>query len=108
MPEHVRPRWADPDDVRAPVPIDRLVGDDATNAPSRLWWTAESTRNGADNGPAVKALSGPWFAASWFKWGEMARSLDVATRTISLDSMVRDTAPDAEAVRGWCGGRTRR
>ena len=134
MPDFVRRRWADPDDARAPVSIDRFVGDDATNALSWLWWTAELTRDGADYGPTVEALSGRWFAPSWLKLGVMhhraaaqavveflgaaedeatagacgralARTVDVALRTISLDSLAPDPAPDAEAVREWCAGR---
>jgi Family of unknown function (DUF6339) len=115
----------------APIAIDRFVGDDATNAMSRLWWTAELTWDGADYGPTVKALSGPWFAGSWLKLGVlhhraaaqavveflaatedeatagdrgrvMSRSLDLAMKTISLDSLAPALAPDAEAVREWC------
>ena len=131
LPDYVRWRWKDPDDRQSPIAIDRFVGDDATNALSRLWWTAELTRDGADYRPAVKALSGPWFAASWLRLGvlhhraaaqavveflgaaedeatagdrgrRMARSLDVATRTLALDSLAPAPAPDVEAIREWC------
>jgi hypothetical protein len=131
MPDYVRWRWKDSEDRQSPIAIDRFVGDDATNALSRLWWTAELTRDGADYGPTVKALSGPWFAGSWLKLGVlhhraaaqavveflaaaedeltagdrgrvMARSLDVAMRTIALDSLAPAPAPDAEAIREWC------
>jgi Family of unknown function (DUF6339) len=134
LPNYPRWRWADPRDARAPIPIDRFVGDDATNALSWLWWTAELTRNGADYGPTVKALSGPWFTPSWLKLNAMhhraaalavvdflgaaedeatagdhgramIRALDIALRTLSLDSLAPDAAPDAEAVREWCSGR---
>ena len=126
-----RRRWKDSEDRQPPIAIDRFVGDDATNALSRLWWTAELTRDGADYGPTVKALSGPWFAASWLNLGVlhhraaaqavveflaaagneltagdrgrvMARSLDLAMRTISLDSLAPAPAPDAEAIHEWC------
>jgi hypothetical protein len=131
LPDYVRWRWKAPEDRRSPIAIDRFVGDDATNAMSRLWWTAELTRDGADYGPTVKALSGPWFAASWLRLGVLhhraaaqavveflaaaadeataddrgrmiARSLDVAMRTFALDSLAPAPAPDAEAVREWC------
>jgi hypothetical protein len=92
---------------------------------------AELTRDGADYGPTVEALSEPWFAAPWLKLfvlhrraaaqavveflaaaadeatvGDrgrpIARSLDLAMKTISLDSLASASVPDAEAIREWC------
>jgi hypothetical protein len=54
-----------PADFREPYPrhsqgavaIDRIVGDNATNAMSRLCWAAELTQDVAVYGPTVEALS---------------------------------------------------
>jgi hypothetical protein len=134
LPDYTRLRWRDPIDRKAPVAIDRFVGDAATNALSRLWWAAELTRNGGDYGPTVRMLSGPWFAPAWFKLDVLdhraaaqavvdiigaagkettsadrgwvvARAVDVALRTLSVDSLAPDPGPDAEAVREWCNER---
>jgi hypothetical protein len=126
VPDYFHWQWKGPDDRQSPMAIDRFVGDGATNAPSRLWWTAELTRDVAVYGPTVKALSGSWpkpgvlhhraaaeavveflavaedEATAGDRGWMMARSLDIALRTLSLDSLAPAPAPDAEAVRGWC------
>jgi hypothetical protein len=133
FPDYVRWRWKNSDD-EAPVPIDRFLGEDSKNSLSRLWWAAELARNGADYGPAVKALSISRFAVSWLHLnlmhhraaalaavdflssfqGEgvtneqgkvMAKAVNVALRTLSLDALAVTQGTDAEAVREWCGQR---
>jgi hypothetical protein len=58
LPEYVLWRWQDTKaEPQGPAPLDRFAGSDYKQALARLWWTAELFRNGADYGPAVKALS---------------------------------------------------
>ncbi|MGP0065014.1 MAG: DUF6339 family protein [Isosphaeraceae bacterium] len=131
LPDYVRWRWRNLEDDGPPVPIDRFLGDEATNALSRLWWAAELTRNAADYGPTVKMLASPRFSESWLRLDLMhhraaalavvdllgsgedetaatdagpstARAVDVALRTSSLDSLAPDPATDVESVREWC------
>jgi hypothetical protein len=131
FPDYVRWRWKNPDDAGAPVPIDRFLGEDSKNSLSRLWWAAELTRNGADYSPTVKALSISRFSVSWLNLNlmhhraaalaavdflssfrdegatseqgkVMAKAVNVALRTLSLDSLAIPSATDAEAVREWC------
>jgi hypothetical protein len=131
FPDYVRWRWKNPDDTEAPVPIDRFLGEDSKNSLSRLWWAAELTRNGADYGPTVKALTISRFSVSWLHLNLMhhrtaalaavdflssfrdegatstqgqimAKAVNVALRTLSLDAMSVSPATDAEAVREWC------
>jgi hypothetical protein len=130
-PDYVRWRWRNPDDAEAPVPIDRFLGEDSKNSLSRLWWAAELTRNGADYSPTVKALAISRFSVSWLKLNlihhraaalaavdflssfrdegatseqgkVMAKAVNVALRTLSVDSLAVAPATDAETVREWC------
>lgn len=131
FPDYVRWRWKSPDEAEAPVPIDRFLGEDSKNSLSRLWWAAELTRNGADYSPTVKALSESRFVVSWLHLNlmhhraaalaavdflssfrdegttdmqgqVMAKAVNVALRTLSLDALAITPGTDAEAVREWC------
>jgi hypothetical protein len=131
FPDYVRWRWRNPDHAELPVPIDRFLGEDSKNALSRLWWAAELTRNGSDYSPTVAALSESRFSASWLMLNlmhhraaalavvdflssfggdgatdmqglVMAKAVNVALRTLSLDSLSSTSGTDAEAVREWC------
>jgi hypothetical protein len=59
FPEYVRWRWSTETDESEPIPpaLDRFVGPDYKHALARLWWMAEIFRNGADYGPARRALA---------------------------------------------------
>jgi hypothetical protein len=131
LPDYVRWRWRNLDDADLPVPIDRFLGEDSKNALSRLWWAAELTRNGADYSPTRKALSNSRFSVSWLHLNlmhhraaalavvdflssfrdegvtdaqgqVMAKAVNVALRTLSLDAVSVNSLTDAEAVREWC------
>ena len=131
FPDYVRWRWSNPDDPGAPVPIDRFLGEDSKNALARLWWAAELTRNGADYGPTVKALTISRFSVSWLHLNLMhhraaalaavdflnsyqdegatsaqgqvlAKAVNVALRTLALDVLAVVPGTDAESVREWC------
>lgn len=127
--EYVRWRWSQ-ENADDPVTLDRFFGEDSKNALSRLWWTAEMTRNGSDYGPAVHALSIPRFSNHWHPLNlmhhkpaalaavdflrlfqtkgtttaqaeQMAKSVNVALRTLCLDALTANPATDGQAVRDW-------
>ncbi len=132
LPDYVRWRWREPGERKGPVAIDRFVGGSEANAFARLWLAAELTRDGADYGPTARALASPWLSPSWLgldalqhraaaqaiveilvaagdaagdtRGRALARGLDVALRTLSIDSLAPDPGPDADAVRDWCSG----
>jgi hypothetical protein len=61
-PSYVRWRWGpeeehEEDELQQPAPLERFVGPDYKHAFGRLWWMAEVFRDGADYGPAARALS---------------------------------------------------
>jgi len=109
----------------------RLVHRLSKNALARLWWAAELTRDGADYGPTVKALTISRFSVSWLHLNLMhhraaalaavdflssyqdegatsvqgqvlAKAVNVALRTLSLDVLAVVPGTDAESVREWC------
>lgn len=128
FPEYVRWRWRQKD-ADTPIPHDRFTGHESTNALARLWWATELVRNGSDYSPAVAALSinrfylwqklncihhkvgavaAVRFLSTFGEGGvnneqalEMARALNLALRTISLDALAGSPAVDAVAVRDW-------
>jgi hypothetical protein len=131
FPDHVRWRWRDADEPEVAVPIERFLGEDSTNQIGRLWWGAELTRNGRDYARTAKAFRSSQFARSWqvldvmhhrpaalaivdfldqFNDGKgatdsqgarMARALNAALRTLTLDAVAENPEPDAEAFREW-------
>ena len=131
FPDHVRWRWLDPDDPNSAVPIDRFLGEDSKNHLGRLWWGAELTRNGDKYTRTEKAFRNSRFSVSWqvldmmhhrpaalaiidfleqFNDGKgatdsqgsrMARALNAALRTLTLDAVAANPEPDAEAFREW-------
>jgi hypothetical protein len=131
FPDHVRWRWLDPNEQDRAVPIDRFLGDDSTNQLGRLWWGAELTRNGSDYSRARRAFSSSQFARTWqvldvmhhrpaalalidfldqFNEGKgatdsqgarMARALNAALRTLTLDAVAENPEPDGEAFHEW-------
>jgi len=131
FPDHVRWRWRDSDDPESAVPIDRFLGEDSKNHLGRLWWGAELTRNGDDYTRTEKAFRNSRFSVSWqvldmmhhrpaalaivdfleqFNDGKgatdaqgsrIARALNAALRTMALDAVAANPAPDAEAFREW-------
>jgi hypothetical protein len=131
FPDHVRWRWRDQEDPDSAVPIDRFLGEDSKNHLGRLWWGAELTRNGDNYTRTEKAFRNSRFSVSWqvldmmhhrpaalaivdfleqFNDGKgatdsqgsrMARALNAALRTLALDAVADNPAPDAEAFREW-------
>lgn len=126
--DYVRWRWP-PLDEETPIPFDRFVGHENVNALGRLWWATELVRNGPDYQPAVDALkinrfymwqklnfvhhkagavAAVRFLTNFGEKGatndealEMAKALNMAVRTVSLDAIAASPAPDAQAVRDW-------
>jgi hypothetical protein len=131
FPDHVRWRWQDKDEPETAVPIDRFLGEDSKNHLGRLWWGAELTRNGSNYTRTEKAFRNSRFAVSYqvldvmhhrpaalaivdlltdFNSGKgmtdsqgprMARALNAALRTLTLDVIADNPEPDAEAFREW-------
>ena len=131
FPDHVRHRWLDPEDPESVVPIDRFLGEDSKNHLARLWWGAELTRNGDDYTRTERAFRNSRFSVSWqvldlmhhrpaalaivdfldqFNDGKgatdsqgprMARALNAALRTLTLDAVAENPDLDAEAFREW-------
>ena len=129
FPNYVRWRWAD-EESDSPVTLDRFLGEDSKNAIARLWWASELTRNGFDYSRTEKALDISRFSVSWFKLNVlhhrpaalasvdflatfgvngatsaqgqiMAKAVNLALRTVCLDSLAASPPTDAEAVREW-------
>ena len=135
FPDHVLWRWLDPNDPESAVPIDRFLGEDSKNHLGRLWWGAELTRNGDNYARTEKAFRNSRFSVSWqgldmmhhrpaalalvdfleqFNDGKgatdsqgtrMARALNAALRTLALDAVAKNPAPDVEAFREWINER---
>jgi hypothetical protein len=134
FPDFVRWRWLDPDDQDDIVPVDRFLGEDTKNHLGRLWWGAELTRNGTDYARTVRAFGFSQFQRSWQALDVMhhrpaslaivdfmeqfdgkgttdaqaerlAKALNAALRTLSLDALVSNPEPDAEALREWMAER---
>jgi hypothetical protein len=125
----------DQDEPSTAVPIDRFLGEDSKNHLGRLWWGAELTRNGDDYTRTEKAFRNSRFSVSWqvldmmhhrpaalaivdfleqFNDGKgatdsqgtrMARALNAALRTLALDAVAANPAPDVEAFREWINER---
>lgn len=133
-PDYVRWRWGNSDHPEDPVPQDRFLGEDSKNALARLWWAAEMTRNGSDYSRTVRALNISRFSVSWLhlilshhraaalavadflhtfnttgatdtQGQVMAKAVNVALRTISLDALANSPPTDAVAVRDWIAGK---
>ena len=130
FPDYVRWRWKEQDDNEGATPIVRFCGPNNLNAISRLWWTAEMTRNGSDYSMTEKALSISQFDYLWLglncmhhraaslavtqflaefsgkgannpQTRAMAKAVNLALRTVSLDRISPSPALDADAVRDW-------
>jgi hypothetical protein len=130
FPDYIRWRWTNPDRPDDVAPLDRFLGEDSKNALARLWWAAELTRNGSSYERTETALRISRFSVSWlhlilmhhraaalavvdflhtFNTGGatdtqgqvMAKAVNVALRTVSLDALAVSPPPDTEAVREW-------
>jgi hypothetical protein len=131
FPDHVRWRWLDPEDSNSVVPIERFLGEDSTNQLGRLWWAAELTRNGPNYDRTAKAFRSSQFARSWqvldvmhhrpaalaiidfldqyndgkgatdSQGARMARALNAALRTLTLDAVADNPEPDTVAFQEW-------
>lgn len=130
FPDYVRWRWGNDERPVYEVARDRFIGEDSKNALGRLWWAAEMTRNGKSYELTEIALGISRFSVSWLhlilshhraaalavvdflsRYNDdgatdtqgqvMAKAVNVAFRTVSLDSLVDSRPVDAEAVREW-------
>jgi hypothetical protein len=125
FPKYVRWRWA-PQDEETPIPFNRFIGDDSNSGLKRLWWASEIARDGSNYEPAVRALGVQRFdlwqrlvlmhhkacalAAVDFLAGRrvtsaqsiaMAKAMNVAVRTTSLDALAPSPPADTHAMRAW-------
>ena len=93
LPEYVLWRWQDTKaEPHGPAPLDRFAGSDTKQAFSRLWWTAELFRDGADYGPVVKALSNQEFPNNILK-------VDLAHHRPTALGMIKILFPDGEEAK---------
>lgn len=130
FPDYVRWRWQNPDQPETAVTLDRFLGDDSKHALGRLWWAAETTRNGRDYARTEAGLGISRFSVSWLllilihhraaalavvdflrsfqthgatdtQGQVMAKAVNVALRTVCLDALAASPPVDVEAVHDW-------
>jgi hypothetical protein len=131
---YVRWRWPATTDGKS---LKRYKGGDRDNALSRLWWTAEIFRNGADYAPATKALSlqdvpSTWLVLravhnrpaalaavdkieSWTGLSDLTRRVNRLSKvlnhhltTVMIDAVAPDAGSDPGAMAEWLTGRPER
>jgi hypothetical protein len=119
------------DGVSEPPALERFIGPDYKHALARLWWMSELFRNGADYASATHALGNQDVANNLFRMdiahhrpvalgavkvlrlGEsgggavgreanaLAKAVNIAAGTLSIDLIAPDVALDESAREGW-------
>jgi hypothetical protein len=127
FPDYVRWRWGQ----SASAPLERFVGGYDKHALARLWWMSEMFRNGADYGPAIRALGNQDIVNNFFRMdvahhrptalafvrvidgyegdrgraaNALARAVNSAATTLLVDAVGLDRPIDDEALRRWIEG----
>ncbi len=79
-------------DPNAPPKLERFVGPDFKHALARLWWMAEMFRDGADYGPAARALSNQDVINNLFR-------MEIAHHRPTALGAIRVLSPEGEEER---------
>jgi hypothetical protein len=129
LPGYVRWRWKGKEGK--PAMADRFIGAQFKQALSRLWWSAEMTRNGPDYNPTVTFFNRQDFPNTWLRFnafhhrpaalaaikflsalhnGDFAtgreinrvgRAFNMALTTSVLDAVAENPPPDMPALEDW-------